>query len=175
VRPDPPRGARDQLDGGDGRDILYGDAHAMSGWVLGENDTLEGGAGRDTLFGDAATAGIGAEALGVRGGDDFVIGGAGGDLLWGDFADVDGRVTGGRDSFIFGEDSGADQVLDFEPGKDVLDIRAYGFESFSDLTLIGNGSPAVTILLDDTGRNQILVQTLSQDPLTLAAGDVLVA
>ena len=147
----------------------------MSGQTVGENDTLEGGAGQDILFGDAFAAGSQAKALDVRGGDDFLIGGTGPDRMWGDFADVKGGVTGGHDAFIFGQDSGSDQVLDFEPGKDVLDIRAYGFEDFSDLTLIGNGSSLVTIVLDDTGRNQILVQTLFHDPLTLTTGDVIVA
>jgi Ca2+-binding RTX toxin-like protein len=172
---DQARGGRDKLNGGDGHDSLFGDAYEMSGRAFGQNDKLEGGAGRDSLFGDAFEAGIGARAVDVRGGDDVLIGGSGNDALWGDFANVDGKVSTGRDIFMFHQGSGQDLILDFEVGKDLIDIRDYGFAGFADLTLVDNGSSAVAVLLDPSGHNQILVQNLVQSPLELTARDFLVA
>ncbi len=169
------RGGRDQLNGGDGQDNLFGDAYEMGGRAWGQNDKLEGGAGNDNLFGDGFEAGVTYKAFDVRGGDDVLIGGTGNDALWGDFANVDGNVIGGKDVFVFGQNSGFDLIGDFECGKDLIDIRGCGMGDFSDLTLVDNGSSAVLVLLDSTGKNQILVQTLGQDPLHLSASDFLVA
>ena len=69
-------------------------------------DVLRGGNGNDLLFGDA--------------GDDRLIGGAGADELTG---------GGGADRFVFRPGSGNDTVVDFEGGVDILDLRAFGFDS----------------------------------------------
>ena len=64
--PDPAQGGDDAISGGDGADILYGEAG---------NDTLTGGAGADTMYG-----GLGADTLNVGAGD-VASGGAGDDLF----------------------------------------------------------------------------------------------
>jgi Ca2+-binding RTX toxin-like protein len=163
------RGGRDHLSGGDGQDNLFGDAYEMSGHAWGQNDELEGGAGNDNLFGDGFEAGIANRALDVRGGDDVLIGGTGNDALWGDFASVDGNVIGGKDVFVFGQNSGFDLIADFEHGKDKIDIRGCGIDDFADLTLFDNGSSAVTISFDS--HSGVLVQNSSQSLLLLNSSD----
>jgi Ca2+-binding RTX toxin-like protein len=90
----------DMLDGGDGNDTI------MDGGGWG-NDKLIGGAGHDTLIaGD---------------GDDILTGGAGNDTL----------TSGtGRDIFVVAPGSGHDQITDFEHGRDLIDLRAYGPDVF---------------------------------------------
>jgi len=45
-------------------------------------------------------------------------------------------LTGGtgRDTFVFGLDSGLDTVTDFTDTKDMIDLTALGLSGFSDLT-----------------------------------------
>ena len=53
----------------------------------------------------------------------------------GDAADFLG-FTGvrGTDRFVFAQDSGQDVIVDFQPGKDVIQIsRGYGFDNFAEL------------------------------------------
>lgn len=155
--------------GGDGQDQLYGDAYEMSGAAWGQNDRLVGGSGNDSLFGDAFEAGIGRPALDVRGGDDVLVGGPGNDVLWGDFAFVEGEVTGGRDVFVLGPNSGYDLIGDFESGKDRIDVSGYEIDGFDQLDIFDNGTTAVTVWFDD--RSDVLVQTIGQDPLVLKPAD----
>lgn len=70
-------------------------------WItsLSGNDVLMGGSGRDRLI--------------SRAGDDWLQGGADADVLQG---------GPGRDVFSFGRGDGADLVMDFEPGLDVLSL-----------------------------------------------------
>ncbi|RAU20961.1 hypothetical protein CU669_15320, partial [Paramagnetospirillum kuznetsovii] len=81
----------DVINGGDGNDVIYGDAKMSGGNIIvtgGGNDVLNGGAGDDQIHGGA--------------GNDTITGGTGDDTLWGDQ---------GADTFLF----------DFGFGHDVVD------------------------------------------------------
>jgi Ca2+-binding RTX toxin-like protein len=120
----------DPMAGAAGHDTMAGNggADAMSG---GDgNDRLYGGAGRDALSGDR--------------GDDFLEGGADADLLYagaghdrlrGGACDGDRAWGGaGNDTFVFRPGDGKDSVEDFSLREaDVLDLRGFGYVSFTHL------------------------------------------
>ena len=142
----------DRLEGGTGNDTLEGNAgdDLLSGDA--GDDLLMGGIGADTLDGGADD-----DRLEGGGGDDLLIGGAGDDhllggrrfdlLLGGAGADtLDGGAGndtliggGGADSFVFRAGSGADRVVDFQNGVDMIEIEA---------ALLGGGSPDAEDLRD---------------------------
>ena len=101
---DAPRGdaGNDKLYGWSENDILYGGAENDALWGDAGNDWLRGDSGVDRLFG-----GIG---------NDILHGVAGNDLLYG------GSV---RDIFVFAGASGRVRILDFEQGRDRIDLSAY--------------------------------------------------
>ena len=80
-------------------------------------DGLTGAAGRDIMRGG--------------GGDDALSGGLGNDVLDGD----NGRDTltsgAGRDIFVLGVGEGIDTALDFENGRDRIDLQAFNFSNFA--------------------------------------------
>lgn len=88
---------RDYILGGTGSDILTGREGA---------DRLEGGGGRDRLYG-----GQGADLLIGGGGADLLTGGAGADVF---------RFLARTDSLP----TARDLIHDFQPGSDVIDLRA---------------------------------------------------
>ena len=96
--------ANNVLDGQGGADYLSG---------AGGNDSLYGGDGGDHLLG-----GAGNDLLDGGRGSDILVGGAGNDTLVGNF---------GYDVFAFAgavtaANLGADIIMDFEHGKDVIDL-----------------------------------------------------
>jgi len=92
----------DQLIGGNGDDALLADWYATDTWF--GNDTLDGGAGNDRL-------------MGGEGADTFVFRpNQGNDMI--------GRLALGSNNFV-STLSGAD----YQPGIDVLDVRAFNFSS----------------------------------------------
>ncbi len=123
---------------GSGNDQITGDTggNALSGNVgddrligLSGGDLLLGGLGSDVLFGnsgaDLANGGIGDDRIFGGFGEDSLFGGAGNDVL-----------SGGDDAdeFFFGPGSGIDTVTDFTTGTDVINVSAYGFADFADLS-----------------------------------------
>lgn len=110
------RGDND-ISGGNGNDTIVGgggalDAEGNSGddVLIGGigNDTLNGGAGNDTLRGDPSGSFIS--------GNDILIAGSGNDVLEG---------GGGADTFVFSQDNGANRILDFEVGVDIIDLQGF--------------------------------------------------
>ena len=97
--------------------MLYGDAQVTSATAGYGNDTLLGGSGNDRLIGDSAYGGTGA---------DYLNGGSGNDTMDG---------GGGRDLFAFDLSSGKDTIQYFRPGEDQIDLRAWRFASFADLSI----------------------------------------
>lgn len=119
----------DIVDGGTGDDVISGGAG---------NDVLAGGAGDDRISGgagdDVISGGSGDDTIRVGAGDDVIDAGAGDDEVWGGAGnDVIGGGAGndvlrggsGNNVFRFGVDSGNDRILDFDKGRDRLDLTAF--------------------------------------------------
>ena len=105
----------------------------------GGHDLLRGGAGSDLLEG-----GRGADTL---------VGGAGDDLL------VGGQ---GADRFVMTQGSGADRILNFTPGQDVIEV--IGAETMDDLILSGGHGE----MLIRFGLAELRVTGLGDQELTAA-------
>ena len=103
----------DVHDGGNGDDVLNGDAAANTISGFNGNDTIRGGSNADTLFGNN-----GNDVLDGMTGNDVLVGGRGDDLLTG---------GAGSDTFDYSrlEDGkkaplGNDTITDFTHGQDVI-------------------------------------------------------
>jgi len=179
--------------------LAYGDGETMSGHAVGGDDTVTA----HTAYGDAQTLtdyaqggddlvagrvdfpnfqsalyGDGAELLGhAQGGDDTIVGTAyAPDLMWGDAATVAATATTGADLFVFHLNDREDQIMDFEPGKDRIELDGLGVASFANLSSHFQTTPdGVLISFDPTdgAANSILVRgvTVAQ----LSAGDFVFA
>ncbi|MEM9062146.1 MAG: M10 family metallopeptidase C-terminal domain-containing protein [Pseudomonadota bacterium] len=126
---------------GEGRDIVYTevdltlsenveDARATGSGDIDmtgndEDNLLNGNDGSNVLRGQS-----GNDNLLGKGGSDTIDGGTGNDFL---------RGGDGSDSFAFALGDGADQILDFEHGLDVIDFSATGL-SFGDISINDLGS-----------------------------------
>lgn len=121
-------GGDDYIDGGAGRDEIYGG---------GGDDTVIGGEGADVLFG-----GEGDDTISGDQGADYIDGGAGDDILEG---------GGGADEFVFHAGDGDDIVLDLGR-QDVLRFEGQEFD-MNDFILQSDGEADVTTITfgADTG------------------------
>jgi hypothetical protein len=122
----------------EGDDVFEGSDGTVDGLVagLGGDDTLVGGDGDDRLAGGA--------------GDDALTGGSGDDVFV--FAPADAPSS--------------DVVSDFEGGEDRLDVSAFGFGGFGDLTVTQAGADA---LVTFAPSNEAVL--LDVDAAQLGAGD----
>jgi hypothetical protein len=137
------RGGNDVVSGGN----LRGDATEMRDSARGGNDRLHATDGQECLLvGDAFRMGEG-----TTGGHDRLFGGTGNDTLAGDAVNRDAGAVGGRDLFVFRPDNGADTIVDFEQGRDRIDIRALGYDRFGELDIKrdGSGGSIVQFSADD--------------------------
>jgi|GEM_PF-3089842 len=161
---------RGRLD--DGADVAFGGAGNDLIFGGDRGDKLRGDAGDDKLRGDAGgdvlDGGAGADSVRGGDGDDVLLGGADADTVEGENGDDvingglgDDRLRGGADSdlFQFGDDFGADRILDFEDGVDLLDFsQNAGVAGFEDLivTAIDNGaSTLITLAADPDSPNSV--------------------
>ncbi|CAN7568797.1 Ig-like domain-containing protein [Phenylobacterium sp. LjRoot225] len=171
--------------------VAYGDAGTMSGNAVGGRDTVtavvafgDAGSLTDNAQGgdDVVTGedhapywtnllyGDGAELLDhARGGNDTVVGtSSADDQMWGDAATVQSTATTGADLFVIQWNGGRDEIVDFELGKDRIEVDGYGFTGFADLSShFQNTAEGVQISLD--AYNKILVRGVTVAQLT--AGD----
>jgi Ca2+-binding RTX toxin-like protein len=92
----------DSLTGSAQRDIIYGGDG---------NDTIRGGAGDDDLYG-----GAGDDYIDAEGGGDKLIGGAGADTLIG---------GDDNDTYVIDIYSGADEIWNFDPSGEDVDVIGY--------------------------------------------------
>ena len=111
-------GEFENVTGGSGNDLVYGDEN--NNVITGGkgDDEIYGGDGNDSLFGDAGedyiSGGLGDDLLVGDLGDDTIAGGEGDDVLHG---------GSGSDTFIIGLGHGSDIILDFEESVD--QVRFY--------------------------------------------------
>jgi len=104
---------------------------------LAGNDTLAGGDGDDTLIGGS--------------GADTLIGGGGNDILLGG----DGQPVPGPDTFVY--TGGADVIIDFDPGQDIVDISQLdGLSSYSDVQAVMTETQAGVVLDFGAGNSLAL-------------------
>lgn len=149
----------DQLWGEEGADLLVGQAGADS--LMGEsgNDTLKGGADPDWAWGyngdDSFNGGRGRDHLFGGNGNDSLSGDMGGDWLTG---------GEGADSFLFGKVHGQDEISDFTPGEDLIDLSAMAVEGdgFEDLEISETSRGALVV----TGNGQILLEGVALAEVT---------
>jgi serralysin len=187
-------GGSDQIYGGAGNDALWGDATSLSDDSVGGNDELWGGDDFDFIYGDAA---FGAST--AKGGGDKLHGDGGNDRLCGDFASfgnirpagadghdwLDGGTGndilfggGGNDTFVFGQFSDVDWILDFKNSggeQDTIDVSAYGISSFNALTINNDikdhpdiGQPTQVAIIELSPLDQIIVAGVNAQDLSAA-------
>lgn len=123
---------------------LTGTGNALSNTITGNagKNTLAGRAGHDTISGgagnDSISGGPGKDILLGGAGNDRLVGGGGADRLEGGAGrdTLAGGTDAARDVFVFSafSDSGPgasrrDQIVDFQPGRDLLDLSALDADS----------------------------------------------
>lgn len=167
----------DVLSGGEGDDVLHGDAGADELQAGAGADTLFGGPGDDQLFdplGDSLLdGGPGDDALYGGSGDDELRGGNGADMLYGEGGNDMLHGGDGADVFVFFPDNGADEVVDFAPGEDMIKLSSFpAISSFADLDLQQLDNGVLIDLSNHAGGSIILEGLTLQD---LSSDDFLVA
>jgi Ca2+-binding RTX toxin-like protein len=155
----------EDLDGTGHGDTLIGDN--FNNRLNGKNgsDKLRGSGGDDVLNG-----GKGNDDL--KGGDsnDTLIGGDDNDVLNGEAGDD--SMSGGRgsDRFVFGPGGGEDRILDFEDGKDKLDLRGFGFSTLQDVKATADNVNGNVVVTGPNG-NILVIENMTKQ--ALFDGDVL--
>ncbi len=150
----------DKIWGGTGRDDILGGAGADIGRGGGGNDLLQGQAGNDRLHGDS-----GADQLRGGNGRDILTGGAGNDRHWG------GK---GADTFVFGNGSGNDRILDFDAAdnREDIDLSAVSrIRNFQDLKAHHMTDTGADVVIDD--GNGMTITLVGVDLSDLGKGDFL--
>jgi Ca2+-binding RTX toxin-like protein len=157
----------DSLRGDAGNDTLLGDAGNDSLRGDAGNDSLRGNAGNDMLRGDAGNDTLRGEA-----GHDQLRGGDGKDILYGGRGNDTLHGGNGRDTFVFSKGYDADIVLDYEKGKDILDLRGVaGIDSFADLHLTQIDKK--TVQIDFGSGDTLTIHNTTIATLTANQGDFL--
>lgn len=101
----------DHVDGGKGDDVLEGDGARWPDPALSQDDILHGGKGDDLLMGGA--------------GNDILSGGPGHDVFLYRVQEFYEQSLEGPDSLVSRTADGADLILDFERGNDMLDLELH--------------------------------------------------
>lgn len=164
--------------GGDGADVIVGEAGRDHLFGEASNDTISGGDGNDDITGgggyDAITGDDGNDRIWGDGGNDTLVGNAGSDEIHGGTgSDVISGGSGddilnggsGADTFVFTFGDGNDVITDFEvstsggSSTDELDLQAFGFASFNDVTAIASQVGNDLVLQLDTDVTVTLTAT----------------
>jgi len=147
----------------------YGDAKTLSGSAVGGDDTVTASTAAPGV--STEIYGDGAELLDhAKGGNDRLISGIGDDRMWGDAAVVAPAAQTGADIFAFSSHNGRDSIMDFEPGKDHIELDGFGFASFNDVAPLIQYTADGALITFDTD-NSILVVGVNH----LSAGDFILA
>jgi hypothetical protein len=102
-------------------------AHGGGNLLIGASD-LTAGPALNLMFGD------GYELLGqASGGGNTLVSGDSTDLMWGDAAIVSPTAHTSANTFEFSPSNGNDEIMDFHPGRDHIDLQGFAFNSFGQL------------------------------------------
>ena len=167
------------LDGGAGRDQLYGSgaANVMNGgdgndYLSGSGglDVMHGNAGDDQLKGGTAATRLygddGNDSLQGGTGSEFQYGGSGNDRLIG--GGGNDYLSGGsdNDTFVFAAGFGKDTIADFQNTNAVQDVIQFDKAVFADFSAVQSHmaevGTSVVITLDGNNTIEIQNTTLSQ-------------
>lgn len=157
-------GWEDKYGGGD-RDfndlVVQLDFTSAFGDITGTDDTLKGSKGDDTLSGLG-----GSDTIKGEQGNDTLRGGKGDDVLTG---------GAGIDTFVFADGDGADRILDYNAGEDIVDLTGVaGVHAFGDLFLQQINSNTVLIDFDGVaGGDTLTLQKTTIAALNANQGDFL--
>ncbi len=157
------RGA-DQVDGSTASVIGLGTAFGADNSIasfVGNGSTIILGSYKHNLWDFSASTLTGIHAINSGGGNDSVIGtsgddridgGTGNDSLAGHLGDDILKGGSGRDKFVFADNGGDDRILDFEDGRDLVDLTGVlGVESFEDLQITEvNGNSVIDFNNEDS-------------------------
>jgi len=138
----------------------FGDAETLSGHARGGNDQIVVMASQSSeIYGD------GRELLGhAVGGNDTLTASTGADRLWGDAAVIDPHATTGADLFIIGV-GGHDEIMDFQPGQDRIELVGFGAATFQDLAARFQATDG-GVLIPVDGNNDLLVRGVATAQLS---------
>lgn len=150
------RSGQDVVLGGSGSDTLSGGADDDLVEGGNGNDTLEGGRGGDFLDGgkgdDTLLAGAGADMLEGGFGNDLLDGGNGNDILHGDGGNDILTGGSGSDIFVFTNNAGNDQIVDFNSTINREDIDLSDVTNITDYTDLQDNHMSVSgdhVIIDD--------------------------
>ena len=160
------------------RQIQFGLAPLQPNYLLGDarNNTATGGAGEDTIIGNA-----GNDTLRGNRGNDSIIGGPGDDFLYGgrdndylEGGDGNDLISGefgndyliggaGRDRFVLESGGGADVIVDFQKGEDLIGLsRGLTFPQI----IVTPSVDGAVITIPITGEILATVRGVSANDLT---------
>ncbi|MBE9095002.1 Mbeg1-like protein [Tychonema sp. LEGE 07203] len=160
------------------RQMQYGLAPLQSNYLLGDirNNSATGGKGEDTIIGnggndtlrgnrgnDSITGGAGDDFLYGGRDNDYLEGGDGNDLMSGEFGS-DILIGGaGRDRFVLESGGGADVIVDFKKGEDLIALsRGLTFP----LIRVSQGGDGALISIPITGEILATLTGVSASDIT---------
>jgi hypothetical protein len=149
--------------------FMYGDAQVISGYAQGGHNTLIDA----TKIGDqiefpTVMYGDGLQLLGhASGGFNTLVSGFDADIMWGTAPTVSPLATTGPDTFVFSPPNGHDQIMDFRPSEDVIQLDGFGFTSFADLSSHFEPTPN-GVLISFDAQDDILLHGVTANQLTAA-------
>lgn len=145
------RGGNDIVLGGDGDDFVFGESGRDILLGGAGNDWLEGGSGNDTLNG-----GEGDDVLVTDSGRDLLIGGSDNDI------------------FTFLGTSRGGTIIDWEDGRDLIDLsRAEEVDDFGDISINQTSEMTATIRFANDNCGEVEIEVLSETSFTLSEDDFL--
>jgi Ca2+-binding RTX toxin-like protein len=134
--------------GGGDNGVIYGSSLKDRLYGGGGDDIIRGFGGDDRLVGES--------------GKDRMVGGQGNDILTGDGSDD--RAY--KDTFVFGENAGRDAIMDFDVGKDILEIARglNGIKSPADVIDLARQKGG-DVVIDLGGGNKLTLKNVDLDRL----------
>ena len=168
------------LDGGAGRDQLYG------GWAAnvinggddndylssgGGADIMHGGAGNDSFKGGSAAAQMfgddGNDTFAGGPGDEFLYGGSGDDRLTGGAGNDILSGGTGSDTFVFGPGFGKDTIAEFENSNGVHDVIQFDRTVFADFNAVQSHMTQIgtSVVISLDANNTVEIKNMTVDQL----------